>query len=115
MITVHTSNKIQKIFVLTKTLTTLERLGMYSKIDRKKNFETYKNKDSFDNAKHIYQNALSKSNFSYNLEYNSTNDNIKPKNRKKNCIFYSPPFCESERKIWKSTLKNSGQTFLKIN
>ena len=51
-----------------------------------------KNEEVFNNIKGLYQNALNKSNFKYNLTYkqfNSTNIN---KIRKRNCIYYNPPF-----------------------
>ena len=66
-----------------------------------------KSKESFDNAKQIYQNALSKSNFHHKLEYNPTINNNKAKNRKRKCIFYNPPFCESVKTKF-------GNLFLKL-
>ena len=65
-------------------------------------------KNSFDSAKHINQNALSKSNFNYKLEYNPKNDNIKPENRKnRKFTLYNLPFCESVKTKF-------GSLFLKL-
>ena len=66
-----------------------------------------KSKVSSDNAKQIYQNDLNKSNFHHKLEYNPTIDNNKAKHRKRKCIFYNPPFCESLKTIF-------GSLFLKL-
>ena len=67
-----------------------------------------KNKDTFDNIKGTYQNALDKSNFIYKLKYRRTdNPNNKKKNRKRKCIFYNPPFC-------KSVETNIGKLFLAL-
>ena len=75
-----------------------------------------KNKVSFNNAIQIYQNALNKSNFNYKLKYNPTIDNTKAKNRKRKCIFYNPPFCESVKtKFGKLFLELLDKHFPKSN
>ena len=65
-----------------------------------------KNIESFNTNKHIYQNALNKSNFKYHLKYNPA-ANSKTKTRKRKCIYFNPPFCQSVQ-------TNIGKIFLKL-
>jgi len=65
-----------------------------------------KNIESFNNNKHTYQNALNKSNFKYQLKYNPA-PNTKTKPRKRKCIYYNPPYCQSVQ-------TNIGKLFLNL-
>ena len=116
MTTAHTSNQMQKLFISTKPKHPRQIKENIPKMIKKRTSKLTKNKVSFDNEKHIYQNALNKNNFNYKLEYNSTIDNIKLKNRKKKMHFLQPTFLRiSENKIWKTIPKTAGQTFPEIN
>ena len=48
----------------------------------------------FDNAKTVYQEALNKSGYNYNLSYNEPRNEIQHsrKNRPRNILWYNPPF-----------------------
>ena len=66
-----------------------------------------KNIESFNNNKHIYQNALNKRNFNHHLKYNPAS-NSKAKTRKRRCICYNPPsYCQSVQ-------TNIGKLFLNL-
>ena len=54
-----------------------------------------KNKEVFNNIKGLYQNALNKSNFQYNLSYKQFVSTEINKNKKRNCIYHKPPFWKS--------------------
>ena len=51
----------------------------------------------FDNAKTVYQEALNKSGYNYNLSYNEPRNEIQHsrKNRPRNILWYNPPFSKN--------------------
>ena len=75
-----------------------------------------KNEEVLNNIKGFYQNALNKSNFMYSLTYKQFNNTNTKKNRKRNCIYYNPPFCKSvQTKIGKRFLELIDKHFPKDN
>ena len=63
----------------------------------------------FDNAKTVYQEALNKSGYNYNLSYNEPRNEIQHsrKNRPRNILWYNPPFS-------KNVKTNVGKCFLSL-
>ena len=63
----------------------------------------------FDNAKTVYQEALNKSGYNYNLSYNEPRNEIQysRKNRPRNILWYNPPFR-------KNVKTNIGKCFLSL-
>ena len=75
-----------------------------------------KNEEVFSNIKGFYQNALNKSNFKYSLTYKQFNNTNTKRNRKRNCIYYNPPFCKSvQTKIGKHFIELIDKHFPKDN
>ena len=71
-------------------------------------------KESFDNVKGRYQNALKKSNFTHQLEYKEPNNSRTKRNRRRKCIYYNPPYCQSvQSKIGKLFLNLLDKHFKK--
>ena len=67
-----------------------------------------KNKDIFDDAKPDYDRALEKSGFRHKLTYMEHDQSAKKtRTRKRKCIFYNPPFCQSAK-------TNIGKSFLRL-
>ena len=66
------------------------------------------NKKMFDNATNIYQDAITKSGYSFKLQYQSEQHYNQPKTRRKrNIIWYTPPYN-------KRVINNIGKTFLHL-
>ena len=62
----------------------------------------------FDEAKPVYDHAIEKSGYKHKLAYNTCKKTPKPKrNRRKRCIFYNPPYCQSVK-------NNFGRAFLSL-
>ena len=75
-----------------------------------------KNKESFDNIKGVYQNALANSNFNHKLTYNEVPNTKNKRNRRRKCIYYNPPFCQSvQTKIGKLFLNLLDKHFNKYH
>ena len=66
-------------------------------------------KEIFDDSCKVYQDALKQSGFKYDLTYEETENETAParRNRKRNIIWFNPPFS-------KSVATNVGKTFLKL-
>ena len=64
-------------------------------------------KETFDAASPLYNDALKQSNFDTNLAYTQTQDNSQRRNRQRNVIWYNPPYSKNVR-------TNVAQTFLKL-
>jgi len=64
---------------------------------------------TYDNAKTVYQEALNKSGYNYNLSYNEPRNEIQHsrKNRPRNILWYNPPFS-------KNVKTNVGKCFLPL-
>ena len=71
--------------------------------------EISSDKECFDNAKPIYQEALNKSGYCYNLSFNATlNQSPRPpRNRKRNITLFNPPYS-------KNVETNVGKCFLSL-
>ena len=71
--------------------------------------EISSDKECFDNAKPIYQEALNKSGYRYNLSFNATlNQSPRPpRNRKRNITWFNPPYS-------KNVETNVGKCFLSL-
>ena len=66
------------------------------------------NKDEFNKAKTTYADALKSSGYTASLSYNKHRQNDRPsRNRKRNVIWYNPPFNSSVK-------TNIGKTFLRV-
>ena len=66
------------------------------------------NKKMFDNATNIYQDAITKSGYSFKLQYQPEQHYNQPKTRRKrNIIWYTPPYN-------KRVINNIGKTFLHL-
>ena len=61
----------------------------------------------FDNCKADYENALRRSGFNTKLKFEEPKKEKGKRKRKRECLFYNPPFCQSVR-------KNIGRAFLKL-
>ena len=68
-----------------------------------------KDEEAFNSTKAEYDRALNKSGYKHKLSYKTEqpNENKKPRNRRRKCIFYNPPYC-------RSTKTNVGRSFLKL-
>ena len=66
-----------------------------------------KNKDVFDATVPDYSNALKRSGYSHQLTFEKPQDKKKTRNRRRRCIFYNPPYCQS-------TKTNIGRSFLRL-
>ena len=69
------------------------------------------NKEIFDKAAPIFQEAITKSGYNYKLKYNPPSENTQPKRKKKcrkrNVLWFNPPYNSSVK-------TNVGQEFLKL-
>ena len=66
------------------------------------------NKEIFDSAKHIYQEALKKSGFDFNLNFEPvTHTEQRKNNRSRNVTYFNPPFSRNVK-------TNVGEQFLKL-
>ena len=71
--------------------------------------EISSDRQCFDNAKTVYQEALNKSGYNYNLSYNESRNEKQQsrKNRPRNILWYNPPFS-------KNVKTNVGKCFLSL-
>ena len=71
--------------------------------------EISSDRQCFDNAKTVYQEALNKSGYNYNLSYNEPRNEIQHsrKDRPRNILWYNPPFS-------KNVKTNVGKCFLSL-
>ena len=53
------------------------------------------NSTAFNSEKDLYQEALTKSKYEHKLNYEDESKQTKKRNRKRNVIYYQPPFCNS--------------------
>ncbi|KAL9986499.1 hypothetical protein ACROYT_G000660 [Oculina patagonica] len=80
--------------------------------------EISSDKECFDNAKGVYQDALDKSGYKYNLSYKAPtlNASQKSRNRKRNITWFNPPYSKNvETKVGKCFLQLIDQHFPKSN
>ena len=71
--------------------------------------EISSDRQCFDNSKAVYQEALNKSGYNYNLSYNESRNEKQQsrKNRPRNILWYNPPFS-------KNVKTNVGKCFLSL-
>ena len=71
--------------------------------------ETSSDRECFDNAKTVYQEALNKSGYNYNLSYKESHNDTQRsrRNRPRNILWYNPPFS-------KNVKTNVGKCFLAL-
>ena len=78
--------------------------------------EISSDKECFDSAKQVYQEALDKSGYRYDLTYKVTPSQTRRRTRKRNIIWYNPPYSRNvETKVGKCFLSLIDQHFPKSN
>lgn len=80
--------------------------------------EISSDKECFDDAKHVYQEALNKSGYRYKLTYNVaiSRTSSSRRNRRRNVLWYNPPYSRNvETNVGKCFLSLIDQHFPKSN
>ena len=78
--------------------------------------EISSDKECFDSAKQVYQEALDKSGYCYDLTYKVTPSRTRRRTRKRNIIWYNPPYSKNvETNVGKCFLSLIDQHFPKSN
>ena len=80
--------------------------------------EISSDQECFDNAKTVYQEALNKSSYKYNLSYRESHNVPQPtrRNRPRNILWYNPPYSRNVKtNVGKCFLSLTDQYFPKLN
>ena len=78
--------------------------------------EISSDKECFDNAKNVYQEALNKSGYHYNLSYTPSQTSRPRKTRQRNILWFNPPYSRSvETNVGKCFLSLINKHFPKSN